>query len=331
MLTFWPQRNPYVRYVRCELPARALGGHVWDIDVIRNTVGVDVVSVNEGPAVWQILSNGLRLKQAHELMSVGVPSFLEVDDNYATWDGRYSTPDWTRGMPDDPRMGSVALHKKIAGLMDGVICATPHLASIYSSLSRNVHVCPNSVHPDDWPEPLARDDTFRIMWMASACHRVDQHLVVPALEWASEQEGVEVYVFGAQMRSEKLIFVPWEPDGQSYREKMVELRPDVGLCPVEINDFSRGKSDLKPMEYAMAGAMPVITPFEPYDPWVGKSDACLQALAPADWREAVEWCVEHRDDVRRMALKAREYVLSERTISQCADSWLVATGQLAVV
>jgi hypothetical protein len=332
MLTFWPQQHAYGRYLRCELPARVLGGSVRDIDAVR-FLNLDVVEVNgDHPSVWQLLCNGARLEQVQKLMQAGVDCYVEVDDNYTRWDDRYANSDWVPGIPEDMITAGLNLHRRVAQLVSGVIVSTPYLADAYASLNANVTVCPNSVDPDDWKEPGERDDTLRIMWMASGwSHRWDQFLVQPALEWAAEQPGVEVYVFGAKIRSEKIIFVPWASNPQAYRDLMVELRPDVGVCPVAINDFSRGKSDLKPMEYAMAGAMSIVTPFEPYEPWVDRPEACLWAEDPDEWRAAVEWCVEHRDEVRQKADMAREYVLSERTITQCADSWLVATGQLAVV
>lgn len=325
MLTFWSQPNPYTEYVRCSLPARQLGGQVRNIDAVR-ALTLNPVEVNEGPAVWQLLVNGARLAVAVDMMKAGIECFLEVDDDYTEWDPRYANPDWIRGMPDDPRVASVALHRRIAGLVAGVIVATPRLAERYGELSDNVHVCPNSVDPSDWPELPPRGEAFRIVWMASASHRVDQHLILPALELAADLPGVEVHVFGARMQSEKLIPMPWVRDPQEYRDKLVELRPDLGVCPVSVNEFSRGKSDLKALEYAMAGALPVVPAFEPYEPWLGLDGCHLTANTADEWVEVVGWACRNRDAVRLMAANARDHVLTERTIEGCADRWLEATG-----
>lgn len=328
-LTFWSQQNPYSEYVRCAMPAKELGGQVRNIDAVRLT-GLDPVEVNEGAAVWQILANGSRLAWVEKMMQAGIPCLLEVDDSYVRW-SRHSNRDWVPGLPTDPLTASVALHRKAASLLDGVIVSTPALAEVYGRLNKNVHVCPNSADLVDWFDPAPRDDVFRIVWMASAAHRGDESLILSTLEWAAQQEGVEAYLFGAHFPTEHVRHVPWVSSPQEYRDALVALRPDVGLCPVERDDFASGKSDLKALEYAMAGAMPVVTDFEPYAPWLaGAGQRCQVAATPDDWAETVRWCVEHRDAVRQMGEQAREYVLAERTIEDSAGRWIEAAESVLV-
>jgi hypothetical protein len=297
--------------------------------------GLDMLEVNEGVAIWQILCNAARLGWVRRMLNNGIPVYAETDDDYTRWDETVANAEWTAGMPSSPYQASVELHRRAMQLVEGIIVSTPRLAEIYSELNPNVAVCPNSVDPDDWAEPGARGDTFRIIWMASASHRVDQRIIGGALEWASKQEGVEVTVVGSAIQHLDLNRIPWISSLEEYRDVMVGIRPDVGVCPVRDTEFSKGKSDLKALEYAMAGAMPVISKLEPYEPWqqlVG--EACLEAQSVEEWFETLRWCVENRDEVRAMAGRARAHVLASRTIQATRQAWAdaisVPTRELAL-
>jgi glycosyltransferase involved in cell wall biosynthesis len=320
--TWWAQGNPPTRYVRCEHPAKVLGGQVRNPD-LPGWSGLDLLDINEGVAIWQILCNFARLAHVRRMLSHGIPVYAEVDDDYTRWDEGVANAAWTAGMPDTPIQASVELHRRASTLVEGIICSTPRLADVYSELNPNVSVCPNSVDPDDWDEPVERDDdTFTIIWMASASHRVDQRIIGKALEWAAKQEGVKVYVVGSAIQSLDLVRLPWMASLEEYRETMVRIAPDVGVCPLRDTSFSRGKSDLKALDYAMAGAMPIISKLDPYAPWqplVG--EACLEAQSVEEWFEALRWCVENRDTVRVMAQAAREHVLANRTIEATRQTW----------
>jgi glycosyltransferase involved in cell wall biosynthesis len=324
--TWWAQGNPTTRHVRCEHPAKVLGGQVRSPDMV-GWAGLDLVEVNEGVAIWQILCNFARLGMARRLLNNGVPVYAEVDDDYTRWDETVANSQWTAGMPDPGHpmqqyQASVELHRRASGLVEGIICATPRLADVYSELNPNVAVCPNSVDPDEWADPVERDETFRIIWMASASHRVDQRIIGKALEWAAKQPGVEVTVVGSAIQHLNLNRIPWMDSLDDYRRVMVEIAPDVGVCPLRDTAFSRGKSDLKALEYSMAGAMPVISKLEPYEPWqplVG--DACLEAQSVDEWFEVIRWTVENQDEVREMGRRARAHVLANRTIQATRQAW----------
>lgn len=321
--TWWAQGNPPTRYVRCEHPAKVLGGHVRNPDMV-SWAGLDMVDTNEGVAIWQMLCNFARLAWVRRMLNNGIPVYAETDDDYTRWDETVANADWTSGMPENQYQASVELHRRASELVEGIIVSTPRLAEIYSELNPNVHVCPNSVDPDDWADTLPERDpnVFTIMWMASASHRVDQRIIGGALEWASKQEGVEVWVVGSAIQHLDLNRIPWMNSLEDYRRVMVELAPDVGVCPLRDTPFSRGKSDLKALEYAMAGAMPVISKLDPYEPWqplVG--EACQEAQTVEEWFETLRWCVENRDTVREMAGRARAHVLANRTIEATKQAW----------
>lgn len=45
---------------------------------------------------------------------------------------------------------------------------------------------------------------------------------------------------------------------------MKELKPDLGIAPLQINDFNRSKSNIKAQEFIAAGIPAVYTHIDPY-------------------------------------------------------------------
>lgn len=321
-MTFWAQETPGIRYLRCETPAKELGCKVYHVDAVRWT-GLSFEELNEGVAIWQILCNGSRLNIMRQLLSAGMPCYMEVDDNYTNWDESAANASWTPEMPTDPNQASLKLHRYATEMMDGVICSTEPLAEVYSKLNENVYVCRNSLDLSDWKPKLPRtDDKFRILWMASGSHKVDRKLVMPALEWASEQPGVEVYLLGPRVSDLPNVYrIPWLHSQQEYRDKMIELKPDVGICAIRDNAFSRCKSDIKVLEYSLCGALPIVSPLPPYNDWL---ETVPTARNGAEWMKMIKWCIDHKDEVKERADYMYDFVTTHRTITTEAQSWLDA-------
>jgi hypothetical protein len=183
-------------------------------------------------------------------------------------------------------------------------------------------VCPNQVDPQDW-QPLVKPDDgmFRIGWFASGSHAGDGKLVQRALAWAATQKDVEVVTLGLDPRWQfphrKL---PWTNDLSLYRRAMYKL--DVGVAPIVPTPFSRGRSDVKWLEYSMAGAASVLADCEPYADV--PDGLALKATTPADWLRRIRWLVQNRDEARALGMAAREYVLERRTIQANVNLWAEA-------
>lgn len=323
--TWWRQATEGSTYWRCTVPAKHLPGRVNKLipaDLAEKDGEPYFPNQVGGTAVWPFSGNATRAVLMAEMKEQGFRVLLEVDDNYLT--PAPFQPDWqvdfARGGPSEHGdRSSNAAHRRIAEWVDGVIVSTPYLAERYENVNENVFVCPNSVDPDDWPEPLERDETFRIGWAASHSHHVDESLARRAMEWAVRQKGVEVYLIGYQPAwNGPFKRIGWTDSLDEYREQLTGLRLDVGICPLKPGAWADGKSDVKALEYAMAGAFPVCSNVEPYRAWKGP---VLWAQKPADFERALRWCVLNPDDVREGAKQARDYVLAERTIQKSIHLW----------
>jgi hypothetical protein len=339
LATFWRQATPGTTYWRGWLPMKYLPGNVVGMDVGSLEVeGGDVetdkwhpdgpvrlvLKGQEGTAIWQFLGDDARSRIVFQLQRQGVRTLMEVDDTYLrfapTLYGKNSA--WTRTHAEAVANGtgySIEMHRMQVPLMDGIICSTDFLANEYERVNPNVYVCPNSIDPTDW-EGFEREesDVLRIGYYGSMSHVRDYPLVKKALKWAARQDGVEVVMIGFVPPGFRGRSFPWTDDIMEGRKNLGKI--DVGIAPLVRNHWADGKSDVKALEYAMAGVMPIVQDAPPYDPWV-KRGWDFVANTSSDWETMLRLVVSERGAVATWAAEAKRYVLEERTIQGNIHKW----------
>lgn len=326
LATFYSQRTASAtNYWRIKLPAKYLPGDRYDAThfMVRH-------KGDDKPLEFPYLKNDTAIVQypgdkgsavvCVAMDAMGKKLFVEVDDNYLDahkdplWAERAG---WGMKIGDDPY--TTQGHRWIAEHAHGVIVTTRALEKAYLEVNDNVHVCRNSIDPDDWPEPASRNETFRIGWYASPSHDRDAEMVRRALSWASRQPNVEIVNIGLDPDwSFARRQVLWQENFLSLRRELGKL--DVGVCPLVGTPMTRYRSDLKALEYAMGGALPILQSYEPYWEWADKNYVPI-CVTPDDWMRQIKWAVANRDEVRARAQRAREYVLAERTFSTEINRW----------
>lgn len=321
--TFYCQATPVTTYLRCELPARYLPGKVMRGAAMIDAGDKVVFPEQSGAAVFQFAGNHLEALQVHFLQDQGVRVLMESDDNYFTVAPSMKNTGWVKGKSDGPY--SLDGHASILKHVDGCIVTTEFLAKQYRKHNPNVYVCPNSIDPLDWPVLRKPDDgVLRIGWFASDSHKEDIPLVYRALEWASRQKDVEVWVAGTdpfvsptgQVRFPHGHF-PWM-DLPLYRQRLATL--DVGVAPVKPNAWALCRSDLKAIEKAFAGAALVVSDVAPYDLFTD-GENCLKARDARGFYHQIRHLVQNRDEVKQLAEAGRKYVTEERLITQQIAKW----------
>jgi hypothetical protein len=325
LATFWRQASIAAYHWRCDIPARhlpaqsvSLKASLMDWDMEKDQI---VLRHHRGVGVWQFLGDDFRSRVAFALQDQGVRTMMEVDDLYL-----YSPPRsvgsrgaWASTPEEGRKTGLMYNHEEhriLTPQFDGIICSTESLAREYREFNDNIYVCPNSIDTADWHErPDRKDDVFRIGYYGGSSHLHDWPLVKKALKWASRQKGVEVVMLGFAPPGSSYRTYPWTDDLRAARENLYTL--DLGVAPLKQGRFSNGKSDIKAMEYAMAGACPLMQQAEPYGPW----KHMFPDLMIEDWEDAIRYCVKNQDECRDYAKMAKTYVLRERTIEKNVHLW----------
>lgn len=331
--TWWAQATGAVTYARCELPARYLPGKTLQFQMPDLAPGPDGPHFprQEGKAaIWCFPGNATRGRMMAWMQEIGLKALVEVDDLYLVQvrqiPGTTGRP-WRKGFDKVDDSHSVAAHTRIAGFADGVICATPQLANEYRSVNKNVFVCLNTVDPVDWQFEKPADGVFRVGFAGSLSHWIDIPLILDGLRWAAKQPDVEVVWIGTAPQG--LDFptrsIAWTDTIEEYRKNLFQL--DVGLCPLKPNRWANCKSDIKALEYSMAGALPIVSRVEPYRQWVKHDSPALTADNKSEFERHVKWCVNNKEEVMTLAAACKQKVLDERTIEKNVWLWEEAIAE----
>lgn len=324
--TFYHQITGGTTYWRCSVPAKHLPAKPAAFFASDVVYGDPPVFPNQegDTAVWQYPGNTTGAVLMAAMQEANIKVLIEIDDNYLL--PAPQVPDWKSEwrwkMVKGEDWFSKEVHKKIVPWVDGVICSTPRLAQAYREGNKNVFVCPNSVDAVDWDDPVKKDDgVLRIGYAASHSHWNDAKLVYRALDWAARQPDVEVWLLGLNPwenheLNNHLHHVPWTHDLAEYRKNLQIL--DLGVCPLKVSAWHDCKSDVKAMEYGMAGAASIVQRSEPYKPWW---DRTWFATDETSWRKIIKHVVKNRDEVKQVAREAKDYILSERTIEKNVWRW----------
>jgi glycosyltransferase involved in cell wall biosynthesis len=326
LATFYGQASRGVGYVRGVLPAKHLPG------IYRSTVEHEDDVVPPEVAVW-LHPAAMQRKYIDEHRERGRKLVIDVDDDYVSPAFDATLRRWgLDAVADQWSPEERAGHRDLVREADAVICSTAHLADRYADLNSNVHVCLNSVDPDDWAPPPRRDPTqpIRVGWAAAKQHWPDAALVEPALRWASKQKHVQVVVIGVEPDFDfDYIHVPFTPTLTTYRDWLGVI--DIGLAPVKGGAMNDAKSDLKFLEYTMAGALTIASCRPAYAMTVRHGETGVLAKNARDFRYYVEQAV--RDEDTRMAIvrNAARYVASCRLASQNADAYRSVLATIGVL
>ena len=263
------------------------------------------------------------------MKALGHRIVAELDDNYLirkTW----LNPAIHRDTVENPQ--ARWHHLKAVSVFDALIVTVPFLRDAYAKAFKKeakdagfspppIFVINNHVDPEDWPQRIEGNGRLRIGWMGSQSHFRDVALAYPSLRWAAE-EGHEAVIIGydpAWQDHFRYTHIPWiEPH---HHTGVFQLPLDIGLIPLERNEFTLGKTDLKALEYAMNGAAIVAPNFETYNRHWRHKETCLMYGGKAEMLGCVRSLV--RDPVMRERLveNAAQYVREERTVQKHAQEW----------
>jgi hypothetical protein len=75
----------------------------------------------------------------------------------------------------------------------------------------------------------------------------------------------------SEVKEGKVTYLNWVNILQ-YPSYLKSLSVDIGIAPLEINDFNKAKSNLKMLEYSVCGLPAVYTNIEPYKFAKNKAD-----------------------------------------------------------
>lgn len=213
---------------------------------------------------------------------------------------------------------NIRLFRRLALAADAVQYSTPELERLYGALNWRGRVFPNqlvTVPPLPAREPSAG---VNLGWGGSLGHYEDMVEVAPALcRFVLDHPQVTLHLMCADKIWRLFDALPAErkqltPVGSIDDYYAFVSRLDIGIAPNQDKGFNRARSDVKFLEYAGFGAVPVVQRLAPYAGSVRHGDTGYFFGSTPELLRHLERLVGDPDERARVRQGAHHYVSSER-------------------
>ncbi|WP_419825251.1 glycosyltransferase [Sphingomonas sp.] len=238
----------------------------------------------------------------------GAALVTDVDDAFAAIGNDHPEAAFYRPL-------NAALERAMAAAAESWF-STPALARLYAGTGGSAVVIPNGLDPRLWrdwrraPDELFGDRRLRLLYMGTHTHAADFARLRPALQRLAEErpDAFRLTLVGIETGTAP---APWldslapPAEAVSYPRFVRWLRGqgpfDAGLAPLAPSAFNDGKSDVKLLDYAALGLLPVVEDCAAYRADPRFADAALFAH---DWYEAMAALLDHPERWRARARRA---------------------------
>lgn len=328
-------------WYRCAVPAMALGaewaGVIGDpgrsIRVVSGTARslpdpegkVVVVQQPSGERWWDYI-NHMRDRGAKVLYEVDdwLDSVGYVDHEHADH--------WTQERVDE--------HYLCMSACDAIIVSTPWLKESYSYemgvnfiKSLPIFVCRTGLDLGRYEvSPTKPRRHLRFGWAGGVGHRSALEEWKPAIHDMLEANADTSFVcIGSQHLqdlderfADRVLRVPYTTI-ENYPAALRNI--DVMLAPAVENDFFRGKSDLRFLEASALG-IPGVYDYGVYGSTVDDGETGFVAATPQEAHSCMDILRRDPETRREIGERARQYVLSERSIASTVEDWIGALEEV---
>ena len=214
------------------------------------------------------------------------------------------------------------------GMASGLIVSTEPLREEYLRLNKNITVIPNMNDVNDWVKPEKKGkEGITLGYMGSITHNADLRLILPAIaDVMRRHNDVRFVIIGALTDesasklfdkyydiTDRVEIMAGTQTWKGYAELIAKSGIDIGLAPLVEDDFNKGKSHIKWMEYAMIGVPTIASRVYPYFKDIqGKKtiqhlETGMLAKNKKDWVSSIEYLIKE-ENRKRIADNAYKYI-----------------------
>lgn len=264
---------------------------------------------------------------------------------------------WAVAKDNPSAMVSNALKDQYEGMIrgaDAIITPSKVLAKKFKKFKKPVFICPNGVSEDYTPR-RNESGVLNIGYMGAASHWKDLQIIAPVLSELAKKHDFMFTVYGlvgepleaAMYYYRKILSSNMMPEKNAYYrsalefyEKLNDLKMyhipfmppelhatvlsradmDIGLAPLEDNEFNAGKSNVKFYEYAASGTVCLASDVAPYNEEVNYRAKNTEK----DWYNKLEKLIidpEFREKTRQ---EQANWVKENRSLEAISLDWELA-------
>jgi len=213
---------------------------------------------------------------------------------------------------------NLLLFKRIASYCDAMQFSVPELKRLYGYLNPFSEIFTNQVSIIPQERTAEEPGEIIIGWGDSHGHLEDMEEVAdPLIDCILARDNVRIHlmcsesirtIFDRLPSSKKL----WVRPGslEKYYEFLKGIH--IGLAPLKDTAFNRSRSDVKFLEYAVCGVLPVVRDLVPYASTIRHNETGFLYKDPVDLLRILETLIDNTHTIPSLARNAREYVIKER-------------------
>lgn len=293
------------------------------------------------------ISTNQSITMLRAAQAFGKKVVLDFDDNY------HEIPMWSPCFEEFNRDNAVKIFEMALKEADIVSCSTESLAGYYRDRRDDIHVARNfmwSKHLDavaPKPEQLRgepkRPGEIRIGYVGSYVHLHDISSIRAALEEICKRYSnvklvslCQQFVLGGDFPEERVEAHQPVQIGKDetlaemmfrYYSTIRDLDLDIGLAPLLDNPHNASKSNIRLLEYGVAGVPVVASKFGPY---ADDNFPILQATDTDNWVKALEILIDAPYIRGELAQRNIEHIRENWTEAKQLPAWEAALGSKEV-
>lgn len=312
-IAFIPTNVSGVMFYRCWQPAEALRAmgckvavlwyksdqfemHPWEEHLLSEEYGhtierdVEMACQWADAVVWMGLHTPQTIGLFHAMKAkYGKPFIMEMDDYvFSLPQANIASTVYTPGAD----LTRILLEQMRAS--DAMVVSTPYLADLYRPFNKRISVVENVIDLSLWRRqhsPSRRRVT--IGWMGGGTHNEDHEMIVDAVREVLGAYDVQFsYVCGGRGPAsyEGIPRLKWRhayTDIKKYPKWIQKYGFDIGIAPLVDNNFNRGKSNLRWMEYSALGIPCVASPLPHFRESIRHGETGFLASTKEEWVETL--------------------------------------------
>ena len=207
---------------------------------------------------------------------------------------------------------------RLANSCNALQVSSPELKKLYGHLNKNCTVFPNQILNVPPEKPLKDNSEIVIGWGGSHGHMEDMaEIARPLINWIITKPNVSLHLmcsepiwklFDSLPQDKKKWTLPGSLD--DYYNFLKNI--DIGIAPLKDYAFNRSRSDVKFLEYAISGTVPVVAHIEPYLESVNVGKTGFLFKNPGELIVTLNLLTQDPSLAQNVAKEARQYVIRER-------------------
>ncbi len=207
---------------------------------------------------------------------------------------------------------------RLANTCNAMQVTSSELKKLYGHINSNCKVFPNQILDVPPEKPLKKGNELVVGWGGSHGHMEDvAEIARPLINWLITKPNVSLHLmcsepiwklFDSLPQNKKKWTLPGSLD--DYYNFLNNI--DIGIAPLQDSAFNRSRSDVKFLEYAVSGIVPVMAHIEPYIESVKVGKTGFLFKNPGELIVNLNLLSQDPSLAQNIAKEARQYVLNER-------------------